>query len=78
MVVRDGEADFAVTFEASTRCEETEGGRTHGVGWGEGDAAVVDSAGEGGGWGAAEREVPFEEVGVGGGGGVEVWVGGLG
>ena len=78
MVVTDTEAYFAVTFETAGGGEETEGGRAHGVGWWEGDAAVVDAGGEGGGGGTAECEVPFEEVGVGGGGGVEVGVGGLG
>ena len=78
MVARDGQADLAVRFEAAGRGEEAEGWRAERVGGREHDAAVVDAGFEGGFWGAAQREVPFEEVGfeggrvvVGGGGGGE-------
>ena len=74
MVAGDAEADLAVDFEAAGWREEAEGGWAERVGGREDDAAVVDAVGVGRGGGrAAEREVPFEEVGVEGGG---VMVGG--
>lgn len=64
----DGEADFAVDFEAAGRGEEAEGRGTERVLRWEGDAAVVDAVAVGGRRGPAESEVPFEEVGFEGGG----------
>jgi len=65
VVARDAEADLAVDLEAAGGRQEAEGWRAQRVGGGQDDAPVVDAAGVGGGRGrAAEREVPFEEVGV--------------
>lgn len=64
MVAGDGEADLAVDFEAARGGEEAERRRAERVLRREGDAAVVDACCIGSGGGAAEREVPFEEVGV--------------
>lgn len=63
-MARNGEADFAVNFEATRRGEEAEGWRTERVLWREGDATMVDTRCVRSGGGPAEREVPFEEVGV--------------
>ena len=77
MVPGYAKADLAIDFEAAGGGEEAEGGGAERVGGGEDDAAVVGAGAVGGGGGAEEGEVPFEEVGV-EGGGVEgrVWVGG--
>lgn len=48
MVAGDGEADFAVDFEAAGRGEEAEGRGTERVLRWEGDAAVVDAVAVGG------------------------------
>lgn len=77
MVAADAEAYFAVGFEAPGGGEEAEGGGAEGVGGREDYAPVVDAAAVGGGRGAREREVPFEEVGV-EGRGVQGWIGGGG
>jgi hypothetical protein len=63
VVAADGEADFAVHFEAAGGGQEAEGRRAQRVrGW-EYYAAVVDAAFVGGGGGRAfEREVPFKEI----------------
>jgi hypothetical protein len=63
VVAADGEADFAVHFEAAGGGQEAEGWRAEWVGRWEHYAAVVDAAFVGRGGGRAfEREVPFEEV----------------
>lgn len=78
MVAADGQADLAVGLEAAGGGDEAEGRGFERVLGREDDAAVVDAAGVDGARGAAEGEVPFEEVGfeggrgvVGGGGGEE-------
>lgn len=63
-MARNGEANFTVNFKATRGGEEAEGWRAERVLWREGDATVVDARGIGSGGGAAECEVPFEEVGV--------------
>ena len=68
MMSTDTETDLAIGFEAAARGEEAETGRAEGVGGREDDAAVVDPGGVGRAGGAEDREVPFEEVGVEGGG----------
>ena len=74
MVSRYAKTDFAIYFETARGGQEAEGGGAVGVGRGEDDAAVVGAVGVGGGGGAAQGEMPFEEVGV-EGGGVEGGVG---
>lgn len=59
---RDTEADLPVAFEARGGSQEAEGGRAERVLRGERDASVVDTCTVGGVGGAAEGEVPFEEV----------------
>lgn len=63
METRDGQTYLAIHFEAARGSQEAEGRWFEGVGGWEDDAAVVDPVCEGGGcWGAADGEMPFEEV----------------
>ena len=72
MVARDAQAYLAVGLEPAARRREAEGGRAVRVRGREHDAPVVYALGEGGFGRAAEREVPFEEVGFEGRRGV-IW-----
>ena len=70
-MARNTQTDFPVDFEPARRSEEAEAGWFERVGGREDDPAVVDAVFEGGRGGrTAEGEVPFEEVGLEGRGGV--------
>jgi hypothetical protein len=58
----DTQANLAIGFEATGRCEETKGWRSKRVGWREDNAPVVDAVSVRGFGGSTEGEMPFEEV----------------
>ena len=61
----DAQTYFAIDLEATRGSEEAEGRGAKGVGWGEGNAAMVDSGGEGrGGRRAPDGKVPLKEGSV--------------
>lgn len=63
MVAGDTQADLAIDLEAASCSEEAKRRWLEGVSRWENDAAVVDSAFEGGGSGwAAQSKVPFEQI----------------
>lgn len=62
MMSRYTETDLAISLESARGCDEAEGRRLEGICRWEDDAAVVDAAFIWGLRGAAESEVPFEEV----------------
>jgi hypothetical protein len=72
MVPGYAQAYLAVDLEAAGGRQEAEGGGAERILRWEDDAPVVDAVCVGGGGGPEEREVPFEEGGVGEGGRVEV------